>query len=251
MDTRNEPPSQFYRGLIAEMYQPLVAHHPRADDYAPFLDASGTPALELGCGSGQPLLDLVARGYHVEGLDASQDMLVLCRQAAAERGLEVTLHQAEMQSFSLPQRYRAIFLAGATFTLLTSDDDAAAALSRIHAHLEPGGSALIPLDLPNTTPVGDFHEHTKEDGTVLRVGVISQTTGRDGCSWNAVMRYERRAPGHEPEVVEREYRRRWWPQARFREMLHAAGFDKTTFIDPAGGKAAPEASLFVALARRD
>ena len=66
------------------------------------------------------LLDLVERGYEVEGLDASQDMLDGCRVKAAERGLQVTLHLGEMQSFSLARRYRSIFLAGASFSLLTT-----------------------------------------------------------------------------------------------------------------------------------
>ena len=31
----------------------------------------GEPALEIGCGDGDPLLDLVAAGLDVEGLDAA------------------------------------------------------------------------------------------------------------------------------------------------------------------------------------
>jgi SAM-dependent methyltransferase len=111
-----------------------------------FLDRAGTPALELACGSGLPMLDLVTLGYEVEGLDASADMLARCRASAAARNLSVTLHHAPMQAFALPRRYRAIFLAGASFTLLTSDADAAAALTCIHAHLEPGGGRASPED---------------------------------------------------------------------------------------------------------
>ena len=73
--SRHVAPSQFYTGLVADLYETLASEHARADHYRPFLDRYGTPALELGCGTGWPLLDLVAGGYDVEGLDASPDML--------------------------------------------------------------------------------------------------------------------------------------------------------------------------------
>ncbi len=78
-----DPASQFYTGLVAELYEPLVSYRARADEYVPFLDRSGQPVLEIACGSGVPMLDLLRRGYDVEGLDASQDMLALCREKAA------------------------------------------------------------------------------------------------------------------------------------------------------------------------
>jgi cyclopropane fatty-acyl-phospholipid synthase-like methyltransferase len=138
-------PAQFYTGLVAELYEPLRSMKFTADQYAPFIDKAGQPALELGCGSGDPMLDLVQRGYDLDGLDSSEDMLGRCRARATARGLSVRLYRQEMQAMSLPRRYRAIFLAGATFTLLTDDAQARAALTAIHDHLVDGGRALIPL----------------------------------------------------------------------------------------------------------
>ena len=142
-------PSLFYTGLVAELYGPLRSSGaPDPEPYARFVTRSGEPALELGCGDGEPLLDLRARGFDVEGLDASPDMLARCRIAAAERGLVVTLHEATIETMELARRYRSIYLAGATFSLLVDDDTAWRALARIRAHLEPDGSALIPLFIP-------------------------------------------------------------------------------------------------------
>ena len=94
----------------------------------------------------------VARGLDVEGLDASPDMLARCRANAAARGLVVTLHESTMEAMELPRRYRSIYLAGPSFNLLTDDDMAWRALARIRAHLEPDGSALIPLFVPEPVP---------------------------------------------------------------------------------------------------
>ena len=45
-------PSQFYTGLVAELYAPLRSAVPDAEPYARFIALSGEPALELGCGVG-------------------------------------------------------------------------------------------------------------------------------------------------------------------------------------------------------
>lgn len=249
-----EAPSQFYTGMVADLYEPLLAERARAGDYVPFLDHSGTPALELACGSGLPLLDLVERGYAVEGLDASADMLARCRARALERGLDVTLHLAEMQSFALARRYRSIFLAGASFTLLTTDEDAARALARIHEHLEPGGSALIPLERMDAeasrAALGRWREISTAAGERLRVAAVALDASADGRTLCHRLRYERIAATGAAEVVERDWERRWWSQQQFREMLEAAHFDKIRFVAPQGGQAGPDARMFVALARR-
>jgi len=250
----NEDPSQFYRGLVADLYEPLVSETARADDYIPFLEKSGTPALELACGSGLPILDLVARGFDVEGLDASQDMLDRCRAAAEARGLTLTLHRGQMQSFELARRYRSIFLAGASFTLLTSDADARDALRCIHAHLEPGGSALIPLEIPDVALVrrvlGRVREVTNAAGQRLRVSMIAFAEEDDGRTHSHRLRYERVSSNGESEVVERDWRKRWWSQEQFGEMLRQAGFERVRMRTPEGGTAPADAPVFVALARK-
>lgn len=247
-------PSQFYTGLVADLYEPLASEHARADDYIPFLERCGTPALELACGSGIPLVELVERGYEVEGLDASRDMLDRCRARAAERGLRVVLHRADMQSFSLGRRYRSIFLAGASFTLLTSDADAERALACIHAHLAPGGAALVPLEIPDLeairSRVGAFREAAGAGGERVRVAVVEAEPGPDGRSLRRRLRYERVPAAGEPEVLERDWRTRWWTQEAFAEMCGAAGFSRVRLLARTGGPAHPDDAVFVALAAR-
>lgn len=80
------------------MYDALVSYRAPAAFYAELIRKSSEPALELGCGTGHPLLDLVEQGLNVYGLDSSADMLVQCAAKAQARGLRVRLHQQEMQS---------------------------------------------------------------------------------------------------------------------------------------------------------
>ena len=159
--------SDFYTGIVAELYRHLRSETFDPEPYARFVERSGEPALELGCGDGDPLLDLRARGLAVEGLDSSLDMLERCTAAATERGLDVTLHHATFEEMRLGRQYRSIYLAGATFNLLPDDEAAQAALGRIATHLRADGSALIPLLSlsPRPTP------------TSARFASTSQATG--------------------------------------------------------------------------
>ena len=104
-------PSLFYTGLVAELYAPLRSVTPDPEPYARFIARWGEPALELGCGDGDPLLELRARGLDVDGLDSSPDMLARCRRAAATRGVDVVLQQQSMQTMELGRRYRSIYIA--------------------------------------------------------------------------------------------------------------------------------------------
>ena len=252
----SDDPAHFYTGLVAELYEPLVGDPTRADDYVAFLEASGGPTLELACGGGTPMLDLIERGYEVDGVDSSPDMIAKCRRRAAEREIEVTLYEQEMQRLDVPKRYRSIFLAGASFTLLPSDDAAARTLRAMHDHLLPGGSVLIPLTQVGPGPArqkmpgGPPREARGESGEQLSVQALDVEIDREARTITTVLRYERRAPGGEPESVEREWQTRWWSQPHFRSLLEEAGFSRITAVDPAGGRAAEDAPTFVFLAQR-
>jgi len=248
-------PSQFYTGLVAELYEPLVGDPTQPNDYVPFLDASGSPALEIACGHGTPMLELIQRGYEIEGVDSSADMLQRCRDRAAALGIPVVLHEQQMQRLDLPRRYRAIFLAGASFTLLPSDEAAQETLRRMHDHLLPGGSVLIPL---SRAAPGPPHQRlpgmppqivTEPNGVRLSVERRAIEIDREQRTVTVLVRYERTTPGAPPETVEREWHTRWWSQEHFRSLLAEAGFERISCVLPEGGAAPADALTFAFLAQ--
>jgi Methyltransferase domain len=247
-------PALFYTGLVADIYAPLRSAG--ASDPAPyirFVRRSGEPALELGCGDGDPLLDLRARGIDVEGLDSSPDMLARCRANAAARGLVVTLHQSPMESMELRRHYRSIYLAGPTFNLITDDDTAWRALARIRAHLEPGGSALIPLFVPPPMlprVIGVPRTHVTDDGVTLRFTV----TGVERADVERVQvthtRYERERDGA-VEVLERDWLLHWYTQDGFRQLISDAGLLVDELLAEDGTPAPPDATSYAFVVSRD
>jgi SAM-dependent methyltransferase len=242
-------PSQFYTGIVAELYGPLRSAVPDPEPYAFFISRSGEPALELGCGDGDPILDLRARGIDVEGLDSSGDMLQRCRDAALERGIDVVLHEQSMQTMDLGPRYQSIYLAGPTFNLVPDDTTAESALARIKKHLRPGGSALIPLFVPTATPapqLGKPKTHTTPDGVEMRVSVVEEQRDDATRTQTTVLRYERISAA-ETVSEERSWLIHWYTQDGFRELATGAGLTVAAVLSPDGGLAADDDQTFVFL----
>ena len=103
-------PSHFYTGLVADLYAPLRGHvYDDPEPWLRFITEVGEPALELGCGDGDPLLALRQRGIDVEGVDSSPDMITRCKAAATAAGLSVTLYCQPMEDLALDRRYRSAF----------------------------------------------------------------------------------------------------------------------------------------------
>ena len=205
-------PANFYTGLVAELYRHLRSETFDPAPYARFIERSGEPALELGCGDGDPMIDLRAMGLDVEGLDSSSDMLDRFRAAAAARHLEVTLHHATFQTMELSRQYRSIYLAGATFNLLPDDEAAKATLERIAASLHPEGSVLIPLftpQVPVESDIGKVTQQVTESGCTMRVTVLDITRNETTRDQFTELRYER-IDGDDHQVVERSWQLHWF-----------------------------------------
>lgn len=240
--------ADFYTGIVADLYGPLKAHTQRPEPYAKFITDHGEPALELGCGDGEPLLDLRAAGWDVDGVDSSADMLERCRLQAGRRGLQVTLHCQRMEQLDVPRRYRSIFLAGPTINLLPDDDTTVLALQRIHTHLTSGGHALIPTFVPAPAEIGTVTEQRRGD-TVLRVTSVACDRKEVARTQTTLLRYEQHS-AQRSEVVEREWILHWHTQDGFRELAQAAHLTVESVSRPDGSPAAADTTDVVYLLSR-
>lgn len=115
-------PDYEYCGLIASTWDLLRGDTSGWPDRAFYRDAisrSGQPALDVGCATGRLVLDYLAEGLDVDGVDSSPEMLAICREKAGQRGRQPSLYLQEMERLDLPRRYRTIVVSSSSFQLVT------------------------------------------------------------------------------------------------------------------------------------
>lgn len=137
-----------YGGLKALTWDLLRGDCSNWPDRVFYLDAIrryGEPALDVGCGTGRLVLDYLATGVDLDGVDNSPEMLAICREKARSLGLEPQLYQQRMEALSLARRYRTIFVPSSSFQLVTKPADARETMRRFFEHLLPGGVLVMPF----------------------------------------------------------------------------------------------------------
>jgi ubiquinone/menaquinone biosynthesis C-methylase UbiE len=125
-DTSEWPDRAFYRALIEQ---------------------NGGSALDIGCGTGRLLLNYLAAGLDIDGVDNSPEMLALCRNKAEAARIDVRnrLHEQAMETLALARRYATIIVPSSSFQLVTDPAAARVAMARLHDHLEPGGLLVMSI----------------------------------------------------------------------------------------------------------
>ena len=122
----------------------------------------GLRALDVGCGTGHHLKDLVSRGFESFGIDGSAAMLEEARQATPT----AELRQADVQVLPFPDRTFDLVLCIEVLRYLADPEQCIGEIARV---LRPGGTCLAtaaPLFSVNgypllnrlvlVAPVGDF-----------------------------------------------------------------------------------------------
>ncbi|WP_304192274.1 bifunctional 2-polyprenyl-6-hydroxyphenol methylase/3-demethylubiquinol 3-O-methyltransferase UbiG [Phenylobacterium aquaticum] len=187
------------------------------------------PVLEAAVGTGRLMIPLLEAGIAVEGFDHSPEMLAICGERAAARGLAPTLTQARFQDLALGRRFAAIIVPASSFMLLDRFDEALEALGRLRDHLEPGGRLLV--DLP---PMSAFDGQAPErswtavNGDLLTLRSSRAETDVIGQRRVHHDRYERWRDGRLVETEIERFAYRLWGMEEFRFALGAAGFAEIT-----------------------
>jgi ubiquinone/menaquinone biosynthesis C-methylase UbiE len=160
-----------YRDLMAESWDLLRGDTSSWPDRFFFRDriqTYGQPILDVGCGTGRLLLDYLADGLDIDGVDNSPEMLALCREKAKKLDLKTNLYQQEMHELDLPRKYQIIIVPSSSFQLVLDPKDAAAAMARFFDHLLPGGVLIMPFGIE------DFIVNWKEGDSIERDTILLQ-----------------------------------------------------------------------------
>jgi SAM-dependent methyltransferase len=226
------PVNDPYDGVVAEAYDtwlPVDEMWPEEVAYREVLALATGTILELGCGTGRPLLRWLAEGLDVEGLDASADMLDILRRHAEQRGLEPTLHHGDFAPLALGREFGAIVCLAGTFMLIDDQARAESALHSYFAHLAPGGLLGLSLGLSSSGPDSSMVWRLRRTGTsdagvtyVVHEAVHADEDESVEVVYNRIETYD--AGGRLLDTTMRRHRLRWWPRAEFEQLLARVGF---------------------------
>jgi len=114
-----------------------------------------TNLLDVGCGTGRHLEHLQST-HAVEGLDLSPDLLAVAR----DRCPRVPMHEGDMVELDLVRRFDVVTCLFSAIGFVRTPDRLRRAISRMAAHLRPGGLLVVE---PWFTPQTYWHGHVVAD----------------------------------------------------------------------------------------
>lgn len=247
-----------YKGLIAEAWDLLRGDTSQWADRFFYLDVIkqfGQPVLDVGCGTGRLLLDYLAQGIEIDGVDNSPEMLALCRQKAAALHLTPQLYEQYVEELDLPRTYRTILVPSSSLQLIIDPALVVQAVQQLHAHLEPGGA--LTASFMTLWKEGDPLESEWEksatrptDGAVVRRVSRSRYEPAIECEHSEDL-YEISLNGQviASEQHHRSPATRSYTQAQARALFAQAGFsDIQLYHEFEGTPVVPEDTLFSVVA---
>ncbi len=145
--------AHFSYDAIAEVYATDMGQSMPFDDvgwYRRQCVARGGRVLELGCGTGRILLELLAAGVDAFGADRSLPMLQRLRRDAAERGIQARVAQMDLRQLALAGDFQTILAPYSLITYLTEQAVAVAVLTRLRSLLARDGRLVLDAFVPRS-----------------------------------------------------------------------------------------------------
>ena len=131
---------------IAHLYDVDMALNMRFDDVGFYVRVAahhGGRVLELGCGNGRILLELMTRGIEAVGIDESAKMLDGLADKAAARGLPVRACRMDALRLAFGARFDVVLCPYSLVTYMAKDNAAARFVDGIRGVLAPRGIVVV------------------------------------------------------------------------------------------------------------
>jgi len=240
---------------IAHLYDVDMARNMPFDDVGFYADLAARAAcrvLEVGCGNGRIMLELLRRGVDAYGVDRSAPMLAELRRKGGA-AVDGRLCRMDARALAFSNAFSMVLCPYSVITYMTAEHEASAMLDGVRRALTAQGSVVIDAFVPQPGVAGEsFHVDYRRpygNGALTRAKRVVSLSPR-------VNRIERRyeltaADGTLLERIETCEEIRPFEPQNLSALLVAAGFAiEAVWWDYAPGESPARPRFFTVCARR-
>jgi len=179
--------------LMYDLDKPVVPEIDLAF-YLNYVEKANGSILQPMVGTGRFALPLMEKGFKIDGVDVSADMLTKYRRVCEERGYDANIYESSLAEMELPERYTLIFITSGSFSLIIDDDEISRTLTNINRHLLPGGIFVFEVSEYQDAHKLDHHWNGKwvksPEGEIVLQSVVQNHQDRDSDIVHSLVRYE-------------------------------------------------------------
>jgi ubiquinone/menaquinone biosynthesis C-methylase UbiE len=139
---------------IAQWYDVDMARNMRFDDvafYADLCQREGGRVLELGCGNGRVLLELVCRNIDAIGVDTSHKMLQQLQHKAKARGLAPSACRMDARRLAFARSFDIVLCPYSLVTYMAQPNDLERMMNEVRQVLRADGLLVLDAFIPRHT----------------------------------------------------------------------------------------------------
>lgn len=223
METYNNLCTQFY-----DLDKPMASSDV-LNFYFEYAKEANGPIFEPMCGTGRFLIPILERGFDIEGSDASQYMLSVCREKCNAKKLHPKLHQQFLQQMAFKNRYSLIFIPSGSFGLIIDVEEAKKCLKILYDHLLPNGKLVFEIETLRAIPndLGSSHERyvKRKEGEKILLTTLS-SYHKENQILQTICRYELISNDKKIQTETEDFQVRLYQDNEISEWLNEAGFKK-------------------------
>ena len=191
----------------------------------------GCRVLDVGCGTGTLSLALTKLGYHVTGLDLSEDMLIVASEKAKEHGSQIEFIHRDMRELDGLYGFDLILIAVDSLNYLENEADVRQTFVGAYSALNSNGLLIFDVHTPyKMTEIFKDYLYVENDDDLTYIWHVEEGVYPLSVVHELTI-FAKNEAGSYTRTIERHYQRTF-EMAQYEAWLAEVGFEiKSTVGD--------------------